>query len=78
MLFVWTGETGNVVDRLLPRRRCAEADDDVRALAVFIEAIEEAQAMDRQRVRERAAREFDTDRIVDSAIASLSSVRLRG
>ena len=32
------------VDRLPPGRQCAESDDDVRALAVFIEAIEQAQA----------------------------------
>ncbi len=53
--FVRTGETGVVVDRLPPGRQCAESDDDVRALAVFMEAIEQAQALDRHSVRDRAA-----------------------
>ena len=53
--FVRTGETGVVVDRLPPGRQCAESDDDVRALAVFMEAIEQAQSMDRHSVRDRAA-----------------------
>ena len=58
--FVRHGETGVVVDRLPPGRQCAETDEDVRALAVFLDAIEQAQAMDRHRVRERAAEEFDS------------------
>jgi hypothetical protein len=69
--FVRTGETVVVVDRLPPGRPCAESDDDVRALAVFMEAIEQAQALDRHVVRDRAAEEFDTDRIVDSVVQLL-------
>ena len=68
--FVRTGETGIVVDRLPPGRQCAESDDDVRALAVYMEAIEQAQSMDRHSVRGRAAEEFDTDRIVGSIICA--------
>lgn len=75
--FVRTGETGVLVDRLPPGRQCAESDEDVRALAVFMEAIEEAQSMDRHSVRERAARQFDTDRIVESVITSLHSIRMK-
>jgi hypothetical protein len=71
--FVRTGETGVVVDRLPPGRQCAESDEDVRALAVFMEAIEQAQSMDRHRVRGRAARQFDTDRIVKSLVESLGA-----
>ncbi len=56
---------------LPPGRQCAESDDDVRGLSVFMEAIEQAQEMDRQIVRERAAEVFDTERIVDSVIAAL-------
>ena len=52
--FVRTGETGVVVDRLPPGRQCAESDDDVQALAVLMEAIEQAQALDRHSVRDRA------------------------
>jgi hypothetical protein len=47
-------------------------------LAVFMEAIEQARAMDRHGVRERAAEEFDTRRIVDSVISAVNTVRLGG
>jgi hypothetical protein len=43
-----------------------ESDDDVRALAVFMDAIEQA------------ADQFDTDRIVDSIITAVDNVRLTG
>jgi hypothetical protein len=59
------------VDRLPPGRQCAESEEDQRALAVYLDAIHQAQAMDRSGVRERAARQFDTDRIVDSMIEAL-------
>ncbi|MCA9129485.1 MAG: hypothetical protein KDB22_20505 [Planctomycetales bacterium] len=49
------GETGFVVDRLRPGRQCVESEDDVRAVAVFMEAIEQAQSLDRHGGRERAA-----------------------
>ena len=50
----------------------------MRALAVFIEAIEQAIAMDRHSVRDRVASEFDTDRIVDSIITAVNKARLGG
>ena len=71
--FVTTGQTGVIVDRLPPGRQCAESDDDERALAAFMEAIEQAQALDRHSVRDRAAEEFDTDRIVNSLVESLGA-----
>ncbi len=64
------------MDRLPPGAHCAESDADVRALAVFMAAIEQAQLLDRHSVRERAASEFDTDRIVDSIITAVDTVRL--
>ena len=76
--FVRTGKTGVLVDRLPPGRRCTETDEDVRALAAYLEAIEQAQAMDRHSVRGRAAEEFDTDRILDSVITAVNTVRLAG
>jgi len=76
--FVRTGETGVVVDRLPPGRQCAESDEDVRALAVLMEAIEQAQAMEPNSVRDRAARQFDTERIVDSIITAVNKARLSG
>jgi hypothetical protein len=71
--FVRDGETGVVVDRLPPGRQCAESDDDVRALAVFMEAIEQAQSLDRHGVRDRAAEKFATGRIVDSSLQALGA-----
>jgi len=76
--FVRTGETGVIVDRLPHGRQCAETDDDVRALAVFMEAIEQAQAIDRHSVRDRAAEEFDIDRIVDAVVTAVNMARLGG
>jgi hypothetical protein len=73
--FVRTGETGVVVDRLPPGRQCAESDDDFRALAVFMEAIEQAQSLDRQCVRVRAAVEFHTDGVIDQLIGTLDELR---
>lgn len=60
------------MDRLPPGRQCAESGNDVRALAVFMEAIEEAQAANRHSVRDRAAEQFDTDRIVESIITAVN------
>ena len=74
--FVRTGDTGAIVDRLPPGAQSAESDDDVRALAVFIEAIAQAQSMDRHSVRERAAEQFDTDRIVGGIINAVNKARL--
>lgn len=42
-------------------------------MAVFMEAIEEAHSLDRHGVRERAAEEFDTDRIVDCVVQALGA-----
>ena len=76
--FVRTGETGVVVDRLPPGARCAESDDDVRALAGFLEAIEQAQSFDRYSVRDLAAEQFETDQIVDNVITAVNKARLAG
>jgi hypothetical protein len=43
-----------------------------------MEAIEQTQAMDRHRVRDRAARQFDSGRIVDSVITAVNKARLGG
>ena len=76
--FVRTGVTGVLVDRLPPGAHCAESDADMRALADYLEAIEQAQALDRHSVRDRAAQQFDTDRIVDSIITAVNKARLGG
>jgi glycosyltransferase involved in cell wall biosynthesis len=73
--FVRTGETGVVVDRLPPGQQCVETDDDERALGVFLDAIEQAQAMGRVDVRRRAAEEFESKRIAERVVRALSGVR---
>jgi len=40
-----------------------------------MEAIEQAQLLDRHSVRDRAARQFDSDRIVDSLITAVNRAR---
>jgi uncharacterized protein with von Willebrand factor type A (vWA) domain len=69
--FVRTGETGALVDLLPPGRQCVETDQDERTLAIFMDSIEQAHSLDRRSVRDGAAEEFDTDRIVDHVIEAL-------
>lgn len=73
--FVKTGETGAIVDRLPSGRQCVESDHDVRALAVYLEAIEQAQAMDRESVRRYATVLFATEHIADQVTTALAHVR---
>ncbi len=64
------------MDRLPPGRQCAESDKDMRVLAAFMDALEQAQTLDRYSVRDRAADQFDSDRIVDSIITAVNKARL--
>jgi hypothetical protein len=52
-----------------------ESEEDERALGVFLDAIEQAQAMDRADVRRQAAEDFDTERIADQVVGALGIVR---
>ena len=70
-----TGETGVLVDRLPPGRQCVETDEDEWALTGYLEAVEQAQAMDRESVRRLSAEQFDTERIIETVIAVLATVR---
>lgn len=72
--FVRHGETGIVVDRLPPGASCVGCDADALALDAFIDAIEQAQTIHRPAVRAIAAEQFDTTRIVDGLLESLSSI----
>lgn len=72
--FVRHGETGAVVDRLPPGASCLESDADAAALDAFIDVIEQAQTLVRGLVREVAAGQFDTTRIVENLLDSLSSI----
>ena len=73
--FVKTGETGVLVDRLPPGRQCVETDGDERALAGYLEAIEQAQVLNRDLVRQLTAEQFDSRSIVDQVVTTLATVR---
>ena len=55
---------------------CVETQDE-RALAVFTEAIDKAQAMNRESVRNAAATAFDTGRIVGTIVEGLAGLASR-
>jgi hypothetical protein len=63
--FVKTGETGVLVNRLPPGQQCVETDEDERAMAVYLEAVEQVQAVDRESVRHRTSEEFATASIAE-------------
>lgn len=73
--FVRNGVTGFVVDRLPPGRQCVENDADQLALAVYVDAIARAQALDRQSIRAAAEQEFSQDAIVEEMITALEQLR---
>ncbi len=50
-------------------------NEDEQALAVYLDAIGMAQAMDRAQVRRRAAEEVDAERVADQVIGALGNVR---
>jgi hypothetical protein len=75
--FVRTGETGVLVDRLPPGQQCVETDADEPALTVFMESIDQAQAMDPNSVRNVAATDFDSERIVDTIVEALTGIASR-
>ena len=66
------------MDRLPPGASLCRIGRRRAALTGFMEAIEEAQALDRHSVRDRATRQFDSDRIVDSIITAVNKARLGG
>ena len=73
--FVTTGETGVLVDRP-PGKQCVETDaDEAWALTGYLEAVEQAQAMDRESVRQLSAEQFDTERIIEIVLVVLVTVR---
>lgn len=61
---------------LPPGREWAETYEDELALAAFMGASDQALSLDRHSVRDPAAEQFDTDRIVDSIINAVNSVGL--
>ena len=71
--FVTTDETGGGVGRLPSGRRCVETERDERALAVYLEAIRQAQTMDREAIHECAREESRTDHTVKTVITALAN-----
>ncbi|MGB0600503.1 MAG: glycosyltransferase [Rubripirellula sp.] len=71
------GETGIIADRLPPGAACIECEQDVDALAVFIDSVQHAQTMDRRLVRQFAADQFNTTRITDQVIAGIRTASKR-
>jgi hypothetical protein len=74
--FVRNGVTGYVVDRLPPGRQCIENHADQLAVAVYLDALARAQALDRQSVRAAAEQDFNTQNILSSTVAALDSSRV--
>lgn len=73
--FVRDGVTGYVVDRLPPGRECVANDDEEACLRLYLDAIYQAAALDRQAVRSRAAADFATSSILGGLIATLDEKR---
>ena len=73
--FVREGVTGYVVERLPPGQQCVENDSDQIALAVYLDALARAQALDRTSVRAAAERDFSSDAIVERLIAAVDPFR---
>ena len=61
--------------RLSPGRQCAKTHDVVRSPTDYLDAMEVAQSLIRHGVRDRAAEQFDTDRIVDSIIRAFGNAK---
>lgn len=69
------GVTGYLVDRLPPGRQCVANDNDEAALATYLDALCQAQSLDRRTVRHDAVDAFGTERIVDAVVSTLGSAR---
>jgi hypothetical protein len=73
--FVGRGEMGVLVDRLPPGRQCVGSDSDEIALEAYLEAVSQAQEMDRNSIRAAAARRFSPEHIVNSISTVLEQAR---
>jgi len=58
-----------------PGKQCVHNEDGDAALVTYLDAIRQAQEVDRQAVRAAAATEFPTDRLVDTILAALDEAR---
>ncbi|WP_437191555.1 glycosyltransferase [Planctomicrobium sp. SH527] len=76
--FVQSGENGFLVRRLPPGASCIQTEDDGSALAEYLLAITQAQALDRHQIRAMAVERFSTERIVDTVLRALNRARVIG
>ena len=72
---VQSGITGVIVDRLPPGKHCVENDDDEAELVAYMDALVQAQAIDRQHVRARAAADFETKSVIDQLLTTIGGLR---
>ncbi len=73
--FVEQGKTGILVDRLPPGAGCVGNDEETAALAAYLSAVVQAQALNRETARQRATEIFDTTHVVDRIIEELANLR---
>ncbi len=64
-----------MIDRLPPGAGCVGNDEETAALAAYQSAVEQAQALNRKAVRQRATEIFDTTHVVDRIIEELANLR---
>ena len=67
--------TGILVERLPPGRQRIENEADAAALVAYMDALVQAQAIERQRVRAQAADDFQTTTIIDQLVTRLEGMR---
>jgi len=73
--FVRHGVTGYLVERLPPGHQCVANEHDEASLALYLNAVRQAQALNRRDVRSQAAAEFASEGIVGQLIAALDQAR---
>jgi hypothetical protein len=69
------GATGYVVERLPPGHECMASETDAVLLGLHLDALRQAQALDRMQVRSAAAAIFSTDLVTGWLLAVLNERR---
>lgn len=72
---VRNGVTGFLVERLPPGGQCVDNGHDEAALLAYMDALLQAQSIDRQQVRTRVAEDFQTTSIIDQLVTALDGLR---
>ncbi|MCZ2341702.1 MAG: hypothetical protein LC104_07885 [Bacteroidales bacterium] len=74
--FVRDGITGAMVERLPPGKECIRNDTEKKTLTLYLEAVRQAQTMDRRVIREEAAKRFAPRHITDTILTVLQAARI--